>query len=392
MYVERPHGEYAGKERDRRRDVEDEFLESLDRIDEAREVAEPLLKAQAAHEEGIRLEEDLPPAEAPAAPLYVEGQNRLGGDPVGELLVVVDARPALRLEPDRCHHVLGDRAGRESLDVVDRLPPHQCAAPYEVGGVPVIPPRLYQVVEESLLPPDVPFLLVDTVHEGIDVVEGLRRLHEGDLVVLEVADDPVDEVGERRVVGVEYRDELGRRELEPVVDVARLGVVVRRPCDVDASELTAELLDLGPLAVVQYERPVRIGEVVAGEERLAQHRDALVVGRDQHVDRAPLERRRRRAALRPPDREVEEYRRDESEELGDPEGPGEDEGIGIKGLRHPPEEVVDRDGYRDDGDNPAQVFRFPLRGAHCIGTAECVDPRMLQFTYRSVPIEKNSPL
>ena len=85
---------------------------------------------------------------------------------------------------------------------------------------------------------------------------------------------------------------------EPEIDVARLRVLVALPREVDAPELLAERLDLGAVPVVEKKRAVRILEIVAGEQRLAQDGDRLVLRRDEDVDGAPGERRRRRCATR----------------------------------------------------------------------------------------------
>ena len=290
----------------------------------------------------------------------MERIDRLRRETVGEPFVVIDGRPSLRVDADRSQHVLRDRARREAVDVVERRAPHDRAAPDEVGGVPAVASRLDEVVEKPLLGPDVFLFVVGAVLERVDVVELLRRLGEGDLLVPEIADEAIDEMRERRVVRVENSDELGGRVLQSEVDVAGLRVLVALAREVDAPELLAERLDLGAVPVVEKKSPVRILEIVAGEERLAQNRNRLVLRRNEDVDGASGERFGHNARYGPPYREEEEKRRERAETFRDEERPREEERRFVEGRRDPPVKIIEGHDHRDDGDDAAKSLPLEI--------------------------------
>ena len=170
------------------------------------------------------------------------------------------------MDSDGCEHVLGYRFGRESADIVDRFSSDQRAASDEVSGIPVIPSRLNEGEEEVLLSPDIFLLAVHAMLKGVDVVKFLRRLSKGDLIVLEVADEAVDEMGERCMIRVEDGDELGLGMLEGVIEIPRFCILMGGSRYVYASELLAEFLDLLALSVIEHEGAVWVCEIVAGEK------------------------------------------------------------------------------------------------------------------------------
>jgi len=202
--------------------------------------------------------------------------------------------------------------------------------------------------------------VIGPVLEGVDVVELLRRLGKSEIFVSKVADEAVDEMGERRVVRVEDGDELGGRVFEPEIDVPGLRMLVALPGEIDAVELLAERLDLGTVSVVEEQRPMRILEIVAGEQRLPEDRDRLVLRRHEDVDGASGERLGHGARERPPDREEEKKRRQGPEALRDEERPREEERRFVERLGDPPVEVVEGHEHRDDGDDAAQSVSLYL--------------------------------
>ena len=107
------------------------------------------------------------------------------------------------------------------------------ADPAKIGQPQLVPARLDDVVEELAFLPVLPVRVVEPGLERVEVVEGVRRLHEAEPVVVEVADQAGDEVRLGDVVGVEDDEELAVGPLEGVVQVAGLGVPVVRPGDVD---------------------------------------------------------------------------------------------------------------------------------------------------------------
>ena len=87
----------------------------------------------------------------------------------------------------------------------------------------------------------VPFALVVLHHVGqaqvdlkyVGIVKMLRRLHDDDpRIGKEETDRAVQEIAMGSEVGVEDREQFALRELQSVVDVARLGVLVVGPADI----------------------------------------------------------------------------------------------------------------------------------------------------------------
>jgi hypothetical protein len=122
------------------------------------------------------------------------------------------------------------------------------------------------------------------VLEGLQVVEVLRRLDQGDRLVVEVPDGVGQEVGPRHVVGVEHGDHVGVDDLEGVVQVAGLGVAAIGAPQVAGAEVGGELGDLRPGAVVEDPGVVVGLQRDRGRDGGGEHLGGLVPGGDQHRD------------------------------------------------------------------------------------------------------------
>src|SRR5262249_7014244 len=212
-----------------------------------------------------------------------EGGGGGGGGPGGGGGGVVGRGVAGFGELRRGGETLGDRARRKTADEVDRGSAQHGAAAAEEGRVVIVLAALDDAEEQRLLGPDrFPFVRAPVL-VGIQVVEILRRLHERDGRIVEIAEGLGEKALRRRVVGVEHGKALGGREEERVVEVARLcaGVVPSR--DVATPELGRELAQLRPVAVVEQPGLVRIVHVPGREQRAADHLAGLVVRRDEYV-------------------------------------------------------------------------------------------------------------
>ena len=239
--------------------------------------------------------------------------------------------------------VLGDRRRGEAADLVEGGAAEHRAAPAEERRVPVILAALDHPEEQRLLGPDHAPLARAAVLVGVEVVEVLRRLHERDVRVLQVADGLGQELARRRVIRVEHGEELRGREQQRVVEVARLGVGVDAAGDVPATELGGELAHLRAIAVVEQPGLVRMVHVACGEQRPPDHLDRLVEGGDEDVDRAPRARRWRRPHGQPPAHEEMQRRRPEAEHLRRVDGDRERHRIRVERVE-PPHEVDGGDG------------------------------------------------
>ena len=117
------------------------------------------------------------------------------------------------------------------------------------------------------------------------------------MLVAEEAERLLEEVGRRRVVGVEDRDEIGLRVAQRVVEVAGLGVRILRAREVATTEFVREHLHLESIAVVEQPDLVGLLHALRGHDRAAHDVDRLVDRRDEHGDRGVLGDRQRRALL-----------------------------------------------------------------------------------------------
>src|SRR5947207_8738282 len=121
------------------------------------------------------------------------------------------------MENDRRFHILGDRFGREAADLVERLPAQYTTASAKKRRVPAVLPRLKKREENAVFFPEASPLFIHDVSERVGVVEVLGRLDEGHFGVFEVAEEPVQDIGEGHMVGVELENELPLRDTEGVV-------------------------------------------------------------------------------------------------------------------------------------------------------------------------------
>ena len=165
------------------------------------------------------------------------------------------------------------------------------AAP--VGGAVAVLAGADDAVEERLL------VAADRVVLGRVVIEEVvRGLDDGHPLVVEVADQRVERVRHRDVVGVEDEDQIARGARQRGVDVAGLGVRVVGAGHVARAGEPRELLHLRAATVVEQVGGVRVGERAAAGERGEHDLGGLVVGADVDVDarrgdRRPLRRRPR---------------------------------------------------------------------------------------------------
>ena len=120
--------------------------------------------------------------------------------------------------------------------------------------------------------------------EAGDVVEVLRRLDQRDALVAEVAERGAQEVWRGDVIGIQECQDLGVDDAKRIVDVPRLGVLVRRPREVAGTERGSQLGDLRPLAVV--EDPCLVHRLERDRRGDGRHQDLrpLVEGRNEHGD------------------------------------------------------------------------------------------------------------
>ncbi|HWO15904.1 MAG TPA: hypothetical protein VNM89_04240 [Solirubrobacterales bacterium] len=185
----------------------------------------------------------------------------------------------MALHADRRVEVLGDRLRRDPADPEQRLAADQRrrAAP-ESGAVAVFA-GADDAVEQRLLVPSHRVVLRRVVVEEV-----MRALHQAHPLVVEVADQRVEGVGHRHVVGVEHEDEVAVGARQRRVDVSRLGVGVVGPGQVARAGRLRQFRHLLAAPVVEQPGRVRIGEGAAAGQGRGNHFDRLVVGADVDVD------------------------------------------------------------------------------------------------------------
>jgi len=190
------------------------------------------------------------------------------------------------------------------------------------------------------------------VFEGLEVVEVLRRLDQGDPRIVEVAEGVHQEVRRRDVVGVEDTDEVGLDDAEGVVQVARLGMFVGRAREVLRTEVGGQSRDLGPVTVVEHPGLMRDAHRHGRGDGRGEHLEALVVGRDQ--DRDPGRRGRDIVRGGPavdiPQREGEQRETNERVDLEDEERDRDPPDVECERPARAPDEVRQTDRQREHGD------------------------------------------
>lgn len=118
----------------------------------------------------------------------------------------------------------------------------------------MILPGLNDREKDALLFEETPPLLVDDMGEGVEVVEILRRLNEGDARIAKETEQPVEDVRKRYVVRIELKNELAVRLAQRVVEVARFRVLVGGTGDVPDAEFLREGPNALALAVIEQVR------------------------------------------------------------------------------------------------------------------------------------------
>ncbi len=252
------------------------------------------------------------------------------------------------MHPQAGVHVLRDRLDGDIADLLQRLAAEDGRAAGEDRGVPAVAAGLDDVVEELPFLPVRSLRVVEPGLERLEVVEGVRRLHESELFVLKIPDKAGDEVRVGNVVGVEDDDELAVGLGEGVVEVAGLGVAVVRPDHVVDAQLLRQRLRGRALAVVaQVDAFVRVVQPLAGLKRHAQQVRVLVVRRHEHVHRPHALQRwlLRRLGSIPHLQEVQEHVHD-AVELADEEKQRGEDGVGRRQV----EREEDAVGEIDHGD------------------------------------------
>ncbi|MEX0972999.1 MAG: hypothetical protein WDZ46_07045 [Solirubrobacterales bacterium] len=304
---------------------------------EADEVGEALQRPQGLGAQGgLGQREDGEVAARPAVALQQVAVEVVRGEALDEDLVVVAAGPAVALHADRRVEVLGDRLGRDAADLEQGTAPQHGRRAAPVGGSVAILAGADDAVEERLLvAPD------DVVLDRVVVEEVVRALHQGDFLVVEVADQGVERVGHRHVVGVEHQDQLAVGAGQGGVDVARLGVRVVGPGQVAGAGQLSQLGHLRPAAVVEQVGRVRIGQGAAAGQGRRDDLEGLVVGADVDVDlvaRRGGRPHRRRARPRVPGQRAE---RPEAVDLGDQQHREEDRVGAFAAPAETPDQVAD---------------------------------------------------
>jgi len=277
------------------------------------------------------------------------------GQAAGEDLVVIDRLPAATMQPDRGVDVLGDRVGGDQSDSAQCGDPNDRPGPAPERAAPAVLAGLQDAVEEGLLVEAFragtvgigqrPGRATALVFEGLEVVEVLRRLDQGDPRIVEVAEGVHQEVRRRDVIGVEDPDEVGVDLAEGVVQVARLGMFVGRAREVLRTEVGGQSRDLGPVTVVEHPGLMRDAHRHGRGDGRGEHLEALVVGRDQ--DRDPGRRGRDIVRGGPavdiPQREGEQRETDERVDLEDEERDRDPPDVECERPARAPDEVRQTD-------------------------------------------------
>src|SRR5262245_5438658 len=163
-----------------------------------------------------------------------------------------DGSVACLLQSDRGVHVLGHRSAGEAADAVERRAAHDGRTPAERRRVQYTAPGLLDVMKECLIVPQLPPAApTATILIGVDVVVVLRRLDKRDVWIAEVAEQPHKEIPLRDMVAIEKSDEIRGAPLQGVVEIAALGVLVARPCEIAAAQFLRKRPHLRSIPVVE---------------------------------------------------------------------------------------------------------------------------------------------
>ena len=373
LAIETHDRKLPGEENHRRCQVEHELGKADRPVVHRGEVAQALRDGQTTRRERVHVSDDLQVAFGPAEPLRaVAGKIhwRQAGD---EELIQIDRFPPGRLKRERRVHVLGDRAGELAPERLECLAAQHGAGAAEEGGVPVILARHHQVEEDVLLPVQPPHPPADAVLERIEVVVPLRRLHERHPRIIEEPERALQKIGARHVVGIEGGNQGTGRCGERVVPVAGLGMFVGVTGEVVAPEFLAQRLDVGPAAVVEHERAMRIAHVDRRAHGLTQQVDLFVEGGDEDIDGRRRRRRSHGAAAHRPDLKVVKGEREEPVDLSEVDSQREDEGFRVERVEAAIPEIHGVDEQR----------------RHGRGLPERPAPRRVQMRQRGIRIERS---
>lgn len=274
---------------------------------------------------------------------------------------------------------------RKALRFVERLAPKHRSRAAEEGRVPLVEAALDDAVEHLVFGRHL-LERPEIALERVRVEEEVRCLDEEQTLVLaKIADRLAQERPGGRVVGVEDGNQLARRMFEPVVEIARLGVLVARPRQVARAQFLAKLLqlDVATLGHLRVDDAVGIalllraaiiqqpdGETVGGivhrlgrRDRVGEQDRVLVVGGDEDIDgRQDLlfDARGRSRAERPGDDEQAEKQHEHAVHLGKVEQQAGNEVLELgdrrKGARRAPVDIAQHDrgskGERDQAPCP----------------------------------------
>lgn len=307
-------------------DGEGQALQRGQVVQQGSDVRELLRGAQASPERHAQ-----PPVErregalGPAGALHRVGGQVVRGEPLDQVLVVVQQAVAGLLQQQRGLEVLGrgDRGDASHLPQRAQPDDRRGSAP-EDRAEPVAAGQQH-VEEQRLL---VPARLV--VHDRVVVAERVGRLHEGHAIIGEIAGHGLQDVRRGHMVGVEHEQQVALQARQHGVDVARLRVRIVRARHVHRSEPFGERPHLGPASVVaQVDRGAAAHRERPDDRRLDDV-DVFVVGGDHDVDRE-VERRKARCRWQPPrldDHDDEARIADRLSGEQRPEQPGRDPGRG----------------------------------------------------------------
>jgi hypothetical protein len=107
------------------------------------------------------------------------------------------------------------------------------------------------------------------MREGVDVVEVLRRLDQRHLRILEVPEQPIDDVRQRHVVGIELQDEFARRDAQRVVQISRFRIRIADAADVADAQPLGHRFHILALPVIEHVGAVRIPDRPRADRRAA---------------------------------------------------------------------------------------------------------------------------
>ena len=193
------------------------------------EVTQALGEREPAREQRVVHQHDLNTPLCPARVLQHVVRVGTGGKPADHRFVHVTAVVAAPVQFEGRFHVFGDGGAAHAANFLEVLPTHDRRRAAEVARIPEVEPGVDHAVEHLTL---VRYrgAAADAALGGRGIAEEVRRLHEEELLVLdEVADGLLQNVGRRHVVAVKEQDEFAARVPERVVDIACLRRAVRFP-------------------------------------------------------------------------------------------------------------------------------------------------------------------